>query len=131
MDKDEIDELIREASGRQLEILIQLKSLNQQAFFHMKTPRKSFKQNYKEMWSKSFWKKARKLLKEYFTENGVFRCTICQKILHDKFILHHFPDFYKGSFQANTFTPLYVQLICQGCNYREHKDKYERKEVKK
>jgi hypothetical protein len=122
MDKDEIDELIKEASGRKLEILIQLKTLNQQAFFHMKTPKKSWKQNYKEMWSKSFWKEARILLKEYFTnKNGILKCPLCNKLLYDKFVLHHFPKFYKGSFKANMFTPLYTQLICNSCNYKVHK----------
>ena len=125
---DEMDELIREASGRQLEILIRLKTLNQQAVFHMKGFNKNWKQKYNEMWKQKFWKEARQLLKEYFTleNNGIFQCSLCKKMLDSKFILHHYQDFYKGSFKSNTFTPIYVSLVCSGCNYKEHKDKYEK-----
>jgi len=124
MDLDEIDELIREASGRKLEILIQLKILNQKAFFWQRQFKKSWKQKYREMWRQPFWKEARILLKEYFIEkNGILKCPLCNGLLYDKFVLHHFPKFYKGSFRANTFTPIYVQLICTSCNYKEHKDK--------
>ena len=124
IEKDEMDELIDESNGDQLVILIRMKTLNQKAAFHMKTPGKTFKQNYRSMWSKPFWKEARQLLKEYFTleNNGIFQCGSCKKSLDSKFVLHHYQDFYKGSFRANTFTPLYIQLICNSCNYKEHKE---------
>jgi hypothetical protein len=124
MEKDEIDELIAEAEGRQLEILIQLKYLNQQAYFWQRQFKMSWKQKYNKMWSQKFWKEARQLLKEYSTieNNGIFQCQLCKKELDSKFVLHH--DFYPKN-PNNFFNPLYLKLICNSCNYKEHKDKYE------
>ena len=120
-----MDELIREANGRQLEILIKLKLLNQQACFWQQQFKKSWKQKYNEMWKQKFWKNARQLLKEYFTieKHGKFRCSLCEKLLNTKFVLHH--DFYPKN-PNNLFNPLYTKLICTSCNYKEHKDKYEK-----
>lgn len=120
MDRDEIDELIREASGRQLEILIRLKTLNQQASFWQKGMGKTYKKKYNEMWRELFWKEGRKLLKEYFSKDGISKCPICNRIINDRYVLHH--DFYPKK-ASNLLTPLYCQIICVGCNMKVHKDK--------
>lgn len=117
---DEIDELIRESSGRKLEILIQLKILNQKAFFHMKQFKKSWKVKYREMWKQPFWKKARLLLKEYFTleNNGKLNCIECGKEISKTYVLHHEKDFYS---LLNFFNPIYVNILCSSiCHKRKH-----------
>lgn len=128
MDLDEMDELIREANGRSLEILIQGKILGQKAHFWQRGMGKSYKQKYREMWKQDFWKEARILYKEYFTieNDGIFQCPLCKKHLDSKFVLHH--DFYPKN-PSNLFNPLYFKLICTSCNYKEHKDKYKKRGV--
>lgn len=114
----EINELINQASGRQLEILLKLKELNQKAHFWQKQFGKTYKKKYNEMWNQSFWKKARKLLKEYFSKEGISICPICKNEIKDKYVLHH--DFYPKE-AYNLFTPLYCQIICKTCHNKTHK----------
>lgn len=128
----EINELIREASGRQLEILLELKKLNKLAYLHMKQFSKNWKTKYREMWRKPFWRRARILLKEYFTieNNGKFVCHDCGKELGKSFVVHHDEGFYKGAFQANIFTPLYIKILDNSCHSKIHKKSKKKLEFK-
>lgn len=116
----EIQELINQCKGgRQLEILIRLKTLNKQAFLHMRQFGKSYKQKYREMWKTEFWKEGKELLREYFKleNSGKLYCYECKKEIKGKGILHHI-DFYNN---LNLFTPLYVGFLCSNkCHSKIH-----------
>ena len=115
----EINVMIKEASGRQLEILLRLKVLNNEANLHLKQFGKKWKQKYHEMWRTPFWKEAKALLREYDNiENEGSFCHICSMPFGMKFTLHHEEAFYNP---LNLFTPTFVQLLHNKCHQKHHK----------
>jgi RNase P subunit RPR2 len=85
----------------------------------MKGYGKTWKQKYHKMWSMDFWKEGRILLEEYFKlENGKTICKKCGRPLVKFRVLHH--DMYNT---LNYFTPLYCEIVCGSCHYKEHKKK--------
>ncbi len=115
---DEINQLIREeVDPRKKEILIELKGYNHFADGFMRKPYMGWKAKYRALQHTDEWKKARIILKEYFTENGILICPICSNKIYDRFTLHH--DMYGKPF--NFFNPLYVQLIHGFCHKGIHK----------
>jgi len=107
------DMIKEETNERRIEILRELKKYNKKAYLHMKQFGKTWKQKYREMWRKPFWKEAKELLREYKGST----CKICKEPFRKSFTLHHEEDFYKV---INIFNPNVVQLVHSRCHTRHH-----------
>jgi len=114
----EITDMInQEDNDRKRSILISLRVLNKKAYLHMKQSNKTYKQKYREMWRKPFWKEAKVLLREYFEVDGPLTCKLCNRKIQKTFTLHHEEDFYKI---INIFNPNVVMLVHNGCHGKHH-----------
>lgn len=114
----EINEMInQEKDIDKRTILKKLRMCNKEASEHMGQFHKSFAQKYREMFAfknpKPFWAKARRLLKKYFTIDGVLICPICNKPITGSFTLHH--SFYP-KYHYNIFVPIYCEIIHNKCH---------------
>lgn len=121
----EINDLIRQSKDpKEIELLKKMKGCNKEAVEHMHQSYKSYKQKYNSMWSKPFWKEGRLLLRDYFMlkNNGKLICDKCKREITGSFTIHHDTGFYKGAFNGNMFTPLYIKTLHNSCHYREHKE---------
>ena len=115
---EEINQLIREETDpRNKEILKELKKLCHFSDGHMRKPYQSWRTKYRSLQKTHQWRKARMLLKEYFTKDGILECPKCPNKIYDRFTLHH--DMYGKPY--NYFNPLYVQLIHGFCHKSIHK----------
>jgi hypothetical protein len=75
----------------------------------------TFKPKYRALQKTDTWKKAKKLLLEYFTIKYVtIRCELCNKPSND-FVMHHVHYDPKA-----LFSPQNISFIHKGCHAREH-----------
>ena len=110
-----INDMIRNAKGRKLEILKELKKYNKEGYLFMMQPGSTFKPKYRSLQKTDMWKKAKDLLLEYFKiEQGILKCGICGQYLK-KPVMHHVK--YDP---INLFTPIYIQMISVYCHSKEH-----------
>ena len=112
----EMNELIaNEPSLEKRTILRELKKYNKFAHEWMHKFGSTWKQKYQSLQKTKEWRKARRLLKGYFTNDNNLICKECNKEIKGSFTLHH--DMYGKPYDF--FNPLYIKLIC---SYHHTKD---------
>ena len=115
-----IDDMLNTATGRKSEILKELKKLNKSAYLVMTAPYTTFKVKYKLLQQSNEWKKAKWLLREYFTVNDALHCRKCGRMLYSSsFTIHHAK--YSVS---EIFTPDFIEILDNRCHKRIHLKKW-------
>jgi len=107
--------MIKDSTGRKLEILKELKKLNKAAYLIMMAPYTTFKIKYGMLQKTYEWKKAKILLKEYFTLEGPLQCAMCGRMLSNHFTVNH-----KEYNPSQIFTPDFVEILDNRCHGRYH-----------
>lgn len=119
----ELNQLIAlETDPTKKEILKKIKDLNYSIYIKFEGPGIQRWSNYKKIQKSSEWSKARLLLRDYFTKNGVLKCPICGKEITGRFTLHHILPYPKSYY--NLFNPNHCEIIHNHCHTKDmHKQK--------
>jgi len=110
------DMIVSEKEGRKKEILLELQKLNKEAYRIMHSHSRRWGNKYQILQKTEVWKKAKKLLLEYFTFDSILRCEVCGDVIDSRrSVLHH-----KEYSFFDCFTPRLVIFIHEKCHKKIH-----------
>ena len=114
-----IDFILKDTHDTKLrDILIELKSLNNEAHRFMMGPYKVAKAKYHELQKTPIWERAKHLLLQYFILTNQFKCYRCKKDLDSRFCtLHHLEYNWQ-----ELFSPCFVCFVSARCHKILHSE---------